>query len=110
MQVYVDANPKQYAIVVPTRATNKVVIGNVPVGSTNNESEYLGVIAALETLKDVTEVLSDSQLIVRQLNHEYHIKEDRLRELAKKVWALADGKVVFTWIPRKENKAGKVLG
>jgi ribonuclease HI len=110
MKVYVDANPKQYAIVIPTGTTFKVIVGNVPVNSTSNESEYIAILAALEALHDVTEVLSDSQLVVRQLNHDYHIKEDRLRALAEKVWAVADGKVVFTWIPRKENKAGKVLG
>ena len=81
---------------------------------TNNEAEYLAVIEALSFAKEKKiMVFSDSQLMVNQLNHKFHIKDDKLRELALKVWNLIETKelnVVFKWIPRKENKAGKVLG
>ncbi|HLC59369.1 MAG TPA: RNase H family protein [archaeon] len=81
-------------------------------GITNNEAEYLAVIAALEENKESEiNILSDSQLMVKQLKQEYAIKEDRLRELAQKVWSLSEGrKITFTWIPREKNRAGKVLG
>ena len=60
---------------------------------TNNQAEYLAVIEALDWVKekDVT-ILSDSQLIVNQLNHKFHIKDDKLRELALKVWNLIETK------------------
>ena len=81
---------------------------------TSNQAEYLTVIEALDWVKekDVT-ILSDSQLIVNQLNHKFHIKDDKLRELALKVWNLIETKglnVEFKWIPREENKAGKLIG
>lgn len=81
---------------------------------TNNQAEYLAIIVALDFVKEknVT-IFSDSQLIVNQLNHKFHIKDDKLRELALKVWNLIESKglnVVFKWIPRTENKAGKLLG
>jgi ribonuclease HI len=81
-------------------------------GITNNQAEYLAVIAALKAHKeDNITIYSDSELIVNQLNHEYAIKEDRLRELAQQVWNLMRGRnVTFVHVPRSKNKAGKVLG
>ena len=82
---------------------------------TNNEAEYLAVHAVLANLKDGTscEIKSDSQLIVNQLNSNWHIKEARLRELfdlVHKEIKTKSLKVIFTWIRREENKAGKYLG
>ncbi len=50
---------------------------------TSNEAEYHAVLVVLSNLKDGTncEIKSDSQLIVNQLNSNWHIKEVRLREL-----------------------------
>jgi len=81
-------------------------------GISNNEAEYLAVIQALiDNQEKEIEIFSDSELMVNQLNQKYAIKKDELRDLAKKVWELCEGrKVSFTWIPREENKAGKVLG
>ena len=76
---------------------------------TVNEAEYAGILFALAQFPDVTEIRSDSQVVVRQLTHVYHIKEDRLRALAEQVWSISQGKVKFTWVPRKENLAGMVL-
>ena len=109
MKVFVDANPTNYAVV--DENGDLALSGKFEKPVTNNEAEYYAVIRGLE-VDGVTEILSDSQLVVNQLNMNYHIREDRLRELAKIVWkrAKAKGKIKFTWIPRKENKAGKVLG
>jgi ribonuclease HI len=83
-------------------------------GITSNEAEYTAVHVALEAAKtkDI-EILSDSKLVVNQLNREWHIKDDRMRELFDKVQALIRErglKVKFTWVPREENPAGKYLG
>ncbi len=57
---------------------------------TNNEAEYLAIIAALEKAGAefgyATEVLlsSDSQLVVRQINGEYKVKNIGLKELNRK--------------------------
>ena len=111
MDIHTDGSGKtgNYAYVV--ERSNKVRVFR-KIGATNNEAEYLGVIAALkENSGTDIHIHSDSQLIVNQLNHEYAIKEERLRKLAEEVWKLAEGRnVTFSWLPREKNKAGKVLG
>ena len=112
MKVWVDANPSYVCLV----AENGVeIIKELPTNRswTNNEAEYMAIITALKAYYGpifVNEILSDSQLVVRQLNGDYAIREERLRELANQVWKLAQGKVKFTWVPRHENKAGRLLG
>jgi ribonuclease HI len=107
-EVYVDGSGDgRYAYV----CGKDVYIGR-KVGATNNEAEYLAVIAALKAYPNEDLLIySDSRLVVRQLNFDFAIKESRLRELAREVWQLSKGrKVEFHWIPRENNKAGKVLG
>jgi ribonuclease HI len=105
MKVYVDANPKAVCCVTEDGRTRyKELSGE----NTNNEAEYKAVIFAISQFPEATQIFSDSQLIVRQLQHVYHIKEDRLRELALQVWNNTSAEV--EWLPRRENLAGKVLG
>ena len=107
MKIWVDSNPKEYSIVTDKR---QVMIRDFDTPHTNNEAEYLAIINALKVFPEVEEIISDSQLVVNQLTHKYSIKEERLRKLASEVWQLAQGKVRFTWCPREDNLAGKVLG
>jgi ribonuclease HI len=85
---------------------------------TNNEAEYLAILQ-LFTDKIISQsneeyiVYSDSQLIVNQINHVYAINNEKLRAFATKIWEdkmKYNYKMRFEWIPRKENKAGKLLG
>ncbi|MDI6807243.1 MAG: reverse transcriptase-like protein [Candidatus Aenigmarchaeota archaeon] len=83
------------------------------VGITNNQAEYLAVYNALLENEAELEILSDSKLVVNQLNRNWHIKDDKLRKLFDKVQQVIKKKnlkVVIRWIKRKENKAGKYLG
>lgn len=109
--IYTDASGKRgkYAYIVEN--TNKVRTF-VKKGITNNEGEYLAVIQALKDNPEKNiHIHSDSLLVVNQLNHEFAIKEDRLRKLAEEVWRLAENRnVTFSWVPREKNKAGKYLG
>ncbi|MCM8785604.1 MAG: reverse transcriptase-like protein [Candidatus Omnitrophica bacterium] len=82
---------------------------------TSNQAEYLAIEKALENVPNNSEIeiLSDSQLVVNQLNRIFHIKEDKLREFFDKIQNIIKEKklkVTFVWIPRKNNKAGKYLG
>ena len=55
-------------------------------------------------------VCSDNETVVKQLNRDYHIGNDRLRKLAMQVWKMVENvEVKFQWIPRAENIAGKML-
>jgi len=84
--------------------------------ATNNEAEYQAVIFALKKAKALfgkeemaqseIEMRIDSELVVKQLNHEYKIEEPNIQELFLKVWNLMldFGKIKFIAIPREENK------
>ena len=109
MKVYTDANPTMVACVPEDKMRQQPILQPLYPARTNNEAEYLAILIALEHFTNVTEILSDSQLVINQLNHMFHIKEDRLRNLAIKVWSLTKGSVIFTWVPRKDNLAGKML-
>lgn len=81
---------------------------------TSNQAEYKAIIAALERFagrQDVT-IHSDSKVVVGQINHEYGINDDGLRELARRAWELIPRLpgLSIVWVPRKENLAGKMLG
>jgi ribonuclease HI len=56
--------------------------------ATNNVAEYEGLIMGLEALLEMgakrIRVQSDSQLLVRQLNGEYRVKDDKLKILFSK--------------------------
>ena len=75
---------------------------------TNNIAEYTAVIRALETVHRLGEkevhIKSDSQLIIRQLNGEYKVKDPKLRPLKMQVDGLCHGiKASFEHIPREHN-------
>ena len=84
-------------------------------GITNNQAEYMAIIAALKKYVDSEEeilIYSDSKNTVKQLNHEYAINNEQLRNLAREAW-LVIGKIpklTISWIPRNENLAGIMLG
>lgn len=120
--IYTDGgsrgNPGPSAIGVVIYKENQIIktysefIGK----ATNNETEYQAVIFALKKAKLLfgkgkakemeIEFLMDSELAVKQLNHEYKIKEERLQLLFIKIWnSILDFKTVsFKHIPREKNK------
>lgn len=105
----------------PGPAAIGVVIGNKKYGerigeTTNNVAEYKAVIFALEKLKALVgakrakeleiEVLMDSELLAKQLNGQYKIKDSHLQTLFLKIWNLkVDFKETkFIYIPREQNR------
>lgn len=81
---------------------------------TSNEAEYLAVYNALNAAKVKNiEIVSDSKLVIHQLRREWHIKDDKMRELFDKVQKLIRDRelsVTFSWVRREQNPAGKYLG
>lgn len=91
-----------------------ITFGHYMGEATNNEAEYTGIIVALQRLlkelgdRATTSTISmraDSQLVVRQMNGEYKIKEPRLQALAEQVKQLTKSfaSVSFEYIPRSQN-------
>jgi ribonuclease HI len=78
--------------------------------ATNNVAEYSALIAGLEAAleRGVTEleVVSDSELVVKQMRGEYKVKNEALRELSQDAASLARqlGKVVYTAVRREHNE------
>lgn len=89
--------------------------------ATNNVAEYEAVILAMqkakilfgkdEVKKMTLEFKLDSELVVKQLNHEYKIQEENMQKLFLKIWnlMLEFGAVSFLHIPREENKEADAL-
>lgn len=84
-------------------------------GITNNQAEYLAIIAALNKFAGSglsLTVRSDSKNTVMQLTHEYAINSGPLRLLAREAWPLMASMpgLRIEWVPRARNLAGKMLG
>ncbi|NNL59044.1 MAG: reverse transcriptase-like protein, partial [Nitrosopumilus sp.] len=82
---------------------------------TNNQAEYMAIISALNKYAnsdDEITIYSDSKNTVNQLNHEFAINNEQLRDLAREAWSIMGkiSKLTIVWVPRKENLAGKMLG
>ena len=56
-------------------------------------------------------IKSDSELLVSQLNGEYKVKNEKIKELFIDVWNLKQdfGDVQFVLVPREKNKAADRL-
>ena len=83
--------------------------------ATNNVAEYSALIAGLESAleRGVTEleVVSDSELLVKQMRGEYKVKNETLRELVDDADALARrlSKVTYTAVRREHNELADTL-
>ncbi len=78
--------------------------------ATNNVAEYRALVAGLEkaiehAVREV-EVVSDSELMVKQMRGEYKVKNAALRELSLRAAALARdvGTVRYTAVRREHNE------
>ena len=78
--------------------------------ATNNVAEYRGLLAglrsALERGVDELEVVSDSELLVKQMRGEYKVKNETLRALQREAVELASGlsRVTYTAVRRAHNE------
>lgn len=81
---------------------------------TNNQAEYRGILAALESVpKDSTvEIRSDAENVCCQLRGERRVLDQNLMRLRDQILGLKQKhnlSVAFVWVPRGENLAGKFL-
>jgi ribonuclease HI len=78
--------------------------------ATNNVAEYRALIAGLEKAIelgiDELEVVSDSELLVKQMRGEYRVKNETLRDLNEEANALERrlGRVRYTAVRREHNE------
>jgi ribonuclease HI len=78
--------------------------------ATNNVAEYRALLAGLEKAAELgldrVEVVSDSELLVKQMRGEYKVKNAALRELWEEGQQLARrvGRVEYTAVRREHNE------
>lgn len=83
--------------------------------ATNNQAEYLAVVAAINKAKELgaTELTFylDSELVVEQLNRRYKVKNEGLAPLFVKVYNAMQffARVSFSHVPRAQNKYADML-
>ena len=93
------------------RITNVVAAHGERIGvATNNVAEYRGLVAGLRKAVELglsdLEVVSDSELLVKQMTGEYRVKNEALKQLSLEAARLARqlGKVSYTAVRREHNE------
>lgn len=82
---------------------------------TNNEAEYTalqqGLKDSLDRKIESLDVFMDSELVVKQLNGEYKVKNDRLKDIYNEIKKISTGfsKVTYSHIKREKNKKADLL-
>jgi len=83
--------------------------------ATNNVAEYSALVAGLEKAVEIgvseLEVISDSELMVKQMRGEYRVKNEALRDLSAQASRLAGklGSVSYKAVRREQNKLADQL-
>jgi ribonuclease H / adenosylcobalamin/alpha-ribazole phosphatase len=106
-----NPGPAAYGYVLETEDGTVLDARGETIGvATNNVAEYRGLLAglasALERGIEELEVVSDSELLVKQMRGEYKVKSPTLRELVDEAEALARrlGRVRYTAVRREHNE------
>jgi ribonuclease HI len=105
-----NPGPSGYGYIILDENDNVVRSSSKFIGhSTNNIAEYLGLYNALKEVSnldpDFIEIFLDSELIVKQIKGEYKVRNEKLKEIYKKiVEILKNYNYTITHISRQLNK------
>ncbi len=106
-----NPGPAAYAFVLEAADGTVLDARGETIGvATNNVAEYAALVAGLERAVELgveeLEVVSDSELLVKQMRGEYKIKNEALRALADEVERLEDrlGRVTYVAVRREHNE------
>jgi probable phosphoglycerate mutase len=106
-----NPGPAAYGYVLETEDGTILAAHGERIGvATNNVAEYSALVAglerALELGVDEVEVVSDSELLVKQMTGEYRVKNEALRELNERAARLARrfANVSYTAVRREHNE------
>jgi ribonuclease HI len=111
-----NPGPAAYGYVLETEDGTVLDARGEAIGvATNNVAEYRGLLgglaSALERGVTELEVVSDSELLVKQMRGEYKVKNEALRELVADANALARrlARVSYTAVRREHNDLADAL-
>ena len=106
-----NPGPAAYGFVIEAEDGTVLAAHGERIGiATNNVAEYRALIAGLEKAVELAvpevEVVSDSELLVKQMNGEYRVKNEALRGLSLQAARLAReiGNVSYTAVRREHNE------
>jgi ribonuclease HI len=105
-----NPGPAAFAYVLEAEDGGALAAHGEAIGvATNNVAEYSALVAGLEKALELgvreLEVVSDSELMVKQMRGEYKVKNEALRELWARAGRLARevGSVRYTAVRREHN-------
>jgi ribonuclease HI len=111
-----NPGPAAYGYVLASEDGDVLAAHGEAIGTaTNNVAEYRALLAGLEKALelgiDELEVVSDSELLVKQMRGEYKVRKPTLRELSTQAAELADelGSVAYTAVRREHNELADQL-
>ena len=111
-----NPGPAAYAYVLEAEDGTVLAAHGEAIGvATNNVAEYSALIAGLEKALEVgvneLEVISDSELMVKQMRGEYRVKNEALRDLSLQASRLARGlgAVSYRAVRREHNELADQL-
>jgi len=111
-----NPGPAAYGYVLEASDGTVLDARGEPIGvATNNVAEYRALLAGLERAAelgvDELEVVSDSELLVKQMRGEYKVKNAALRELWEQAGRLARrlDRVEYTAVRREHNELADAL-
>jgi ribonuclease HI len=106
-----NPGPAAYAYVLEDGDGASLAAHGEAIGvATNNVAEYSALVAGLEKAVELgiteLEVVSDSELMVKQMRGEYKVKNEALRGLSLRAGDLARriGRVTYTAVRREHNE------
>jgi ribonuclease HI len=111
-----NPGPSAFAYVIEAEDGTVLAAHGETIGvATNNVAEYSGLVAglraALELQVSELDVVSDSELLVKQMRGEYKVKNEALRELSREAGRVARqlGKVEYRHVLRAHNELADKL-
>ena len=106
-----NPGPAAYGYVIEDEDGGTLAAHGEAIGvATNNVAEYSALLAGLEKAAELgvteLEVVSDSELMVKQMRGEYKVKNEALRGLSLEAARLARrvGRVTYTAVRREHNE------
>jgi ribonuclease HI len=106
-----NPGPAAYAYVLEAEDGTVLAAHGEAIGrATNNVAEYRALVEglrkALELAVDEVDVVSDSELVVKQMRGEYRVKNEALQQLSIEAGRLARRlrKVTYTAVRREHNE------
>jgi len=115
LRIFIDGGTHKSRICLVDQKHGKEIVKQRSGNPTNNELEYLALLYALSYIQTnkirarrIT-ILSDSKLVVMQVNREWKVNNPRLDLLKTKCQKKMGSNIKIKWIGRNKNKAGIIL-